>query len=373
VWFGWAMVSGGQRKAPRRGAGATAGLGLLGGAKFRALPAKETAVLQGRWEATSFGPLTVNGRFVRYHSAGDQKLQLVLAPDGRIALGDWRAQVETDGTFPGSICWTCEDDGTGSHPPIYWVRSSTPASRVTTGSRGRPPAAAAGGHCGSAFSSIAQSTAPAPTSVWDAAVPARTAPPTRAPPIRASLAAWPLSAQRHWLQPCSSGHKPRTLKPCGQATRAATKSFVPMVWVLAGLCAPCLVWAVCPPALNVVSGCGLQGPRASLEAELVMCAMLKAKTLPVVDLPCSSVVMPTTAASLRAARAPTRSAWRALSCHTAGGQDAVALEPLRPTLRRRGTSPTPRSGPLDPSGEGRHGGQLHGRQPTSNQPGRLVL
>jgi len=104
--------------------------------KERALPPRERAALQGRWEATPLGTLTVSGSLVKYDSQEcEQRLVLSLAPDGRVALGVWRTCIESKARFPDRLCWTCEDDVAGTNP-LYWRRLLVAKEKTRVHNRG---------------------------------------------------------------------------------------------------------------------------------------------------------------------------------------------------------------------------------------------
>lgn len=77
--------------------------------------------LQGRWDATRYGPLCVSGDAVRYDACdqGQEPLRLGVAPDGRITLLSWSAQAQpgvqtlrwTDGDAADVIIWVRMPDG----------------------------------------------------------------------------------------------------------------------------------------------------------------------------------------------------------------------------------------------------------------------
>jgi len=106
--------------------------------KGRVLPPRERAALQGRWEATPLGMLTVSGSLVKYdNQESEQRLVLSLAPDGRVALGVWRTCIDGKAKFPDRLCWTCEDDIAGANP-LYWRRLLVAKEKARAHSRGGP-------------------------------------------------------------------------------------------------------------------------------------------------------------------------------------------------------------------------------------------
>ena len=62
--------------------------------------------IQGRWKATGLGLLTVKGSIVKYDTLGKKQFQLKRTSDNRLALGDWRAHMES-GAWTEHIQWSC--------------------------------------------------------------------------------------------------------------------------------------------------------------------------------------------------------------------------------------------------------------------------
>ena len=83
-------------------------------------------LLQGRWEATRFGPLTVDGFAVSYDSAPSDAVPPRITPtvDG-IALGRWRAKVDFS-SRENTLVWTLIDDPSGKDV-IRWARTGVEA------------------------------------------------------------------------------------------------------------------------------------------------------------------------------------------------------------------------------------------------------
>lgn len=83
--------------------------------------------MQGRWEASGHGLLTVSGCYVqydKYDTAGKgRRLILSYTPDGYVALGEWRTRVNMGaaGMPPKELLWRCPDAG-GSEDEIAWWR-----------------------------------------------------------------------------------------------------------------------------------------------------------------------------------------------------------------------------------------------------------
>lgn len=82
--------------------------------------------MQGRWEATGHGLLTVSGCYVqydKYNTAGKgRRLILSYSPDGFVALGDWRTRVGIGATGmpPKELIWKCA--GANNEEAISWRR-----------------------------------------------------------------------------------------------------------------------------------------------------------------------------------------------------------------------------------------------------------
>lgn len=75
--------------------------------------------LQGRWEATRLGGLRVNKGAVRYDSWDPSRppLRLAMDPDGRVALLNWKAEVQPSADV---VRWTIDGDATQAS--IIWTR-----------------------------------------------------------------------------------------------------------------------------------------------------------------------------------------------------------------------------------------------------------
>lgn len=82
------------------------------------------AKLQGLWETSRLGYIRVVGDVV--HCATGALLRLSLAPDGRVALSNWRADLQR---LTNKLEWTRPDDPTGQDL-VLWVRSASHRSEL---------------------------------------------------------------------------------------------------------------------------------------------------------------------------------------------------------------------------------------------------
>lgn len=86
-------------------------------------------LLQGRWEASRFGPLTVEGLAVRYDGASTEVKtpHMAQSADGRLFLGSWRADLKALASNPNSLKWSLGDP---AEDVIHWRRVAPVASQV---------------------------------------------------------------------------------------------------------------------------------------------------------------------------------------------------------------------------------------------------
>ena len=88
--------------------------------KLNRLRASDKRALQGVWQATGLGRLTVKDCQVIYDSMCNQQFLLQRTLDGTITLGSWRTRI--DATTPQRLHWTQEHLSTGQGSVIMWER-----------------------------------------------------------------------------------------------------------------------------------------------------------------------------------------------------------------------------------------------------------
>jgi len=137
------------------------------------LPAKEAGLLQGRWEATGHGLLTVAGTVVHYDKyattgagAGKKLILSYCIVDNCVALGDWRTEVNIATKQPPTqLRWTCKSEGLA----IVWRRIPTAvqAARPSAGPTQRTSARLSANRTGVPITAELEPRAPAQSQVQE--------------------------------------------------------------------------------------------------------------------------------------------------------------------------------------------------------------